>query len=549
MAPYHVVMPAHGTTNSNLPPPSRESNRARIMNDTSSTKNISRDNRRKKINNNNSNNPGRSSRVTSPLPDQHHTPELMVVSSKMDGPFQRAKDEWKDPMSWFGIEDCGRLLDIPSSFGSTHTIFKWVIWLWMFPTLLYLWTSHPNGAWFLGTLEHWSFLLSVIYASMSLVNAHITPTQPAVATEGVNLYLRIFWIIFELAAHLEALTTFLFWTITVHMLAEQEDGYQFDYGTFVMHGAALAAVWFDGMVLNRIPVRIKHFFICLAVDALFVAWTIIHAAAGWSNGTAEVVTTSDMAGQLAPEEASESIYVVLNWQDESVQALFVALLVLFVIAPILFIFQWIMSLYTCPCTWNGLQSRRCIDIDTSSSANIRGITGRNDEESPSHKNRGPSYTRTGDPHSETSRSSSRRERPTSPRERPTSPRERPTTPRPTTPRPRRESSRAMTPTPSSNANRKSKAARANNRANTPDSSITPNNSNNDKGNWWEGSNTPPPPPSDSAPTASRKGAAKEPNVSAAKNGKRRKRRSTSVPKDKIQERSTPKRQNSSMDIA
>ena len=554
---YHVVMPAHGTGKLGEPPaPSRENSRSRMMRESSNKNGISSSDRH--VVNSSSRDVKNHTRIrASTLTNTNQGTPQMMLANPVDGPIQRLKDEWKDPWSWFGVEDCGRLVDVPESFGSTHTIFKWLLWLWMTPTLIYLWTSHPAGAWFLGTLEHWSLLLSVVYATMSLVNAHVRPTQPATLSEGVNTYLKIFWVTFEVAAHLEALSTFLFWTITIHI---QEDGYKIDYSTIALHGAALVAVWFDGMVLNRIPVRIKHYAFCLGFDFIYVIWTIIHSVAGWSNGYDTPDTTAADAGKLAPEEASDSIYLALNWNDETVQAVLVSLLVLFVIAPILFLFQWALSLYSFPCTWNGSKSRRVIDLDMSSSANIRGVHGRgfdhsrrgSDSDSPMAKSskrrqslsREPNYTSAT---SDNNQTSFRGERPTSPALGSSS---------------RRESARS--PAPRNSANRKSTAAAA--RA----SSTTPNQ----KKDWWDRKEEDPSPKlsgSNRKSTTGRSTPVPTP-AKASKNRrttlvdpaedkteekkKKKKRRSTSVPSSKGgKSRSKPKRskstksQKSSMDIA
>ena len=541
---YHVVMPAHGTGKLGEPPaPSRENSRSRMIRESSNRNEIS--NSSNQHVNSSSRDVKNHTRIRASTPTANQGTPQMMLANPIDGPIQRLKDEWKDPWSWFGVEDCGRLLDVPESFGSTHTIYKWLLWLWMTPTLIYLWTSHPSGAWFLGTLEHWSLLLSVVYATMSLVNAHVRPTQPATLSEGVNTYLKIFWVTFEVAAHLEALSTFLFWTITIHI---QEDGYKIDYATIALHGVALVAVCFDGMVLNRIPVRIKHYAFCLGADFIYVIWTIIHSVAGWSNGYDAPDTTAADAGKLAPEEASNSIYLALNWNDETVQAVLVSLLVLFVIAPILYLFQWALSLYSFPCTWNGSKSRRVIDLDMSSSANIRGVHGRgfdhsrrgSDSDHPMTK----SSKRLSRELNNTNQTSFRGERPTSPALGSSSWRE-----------------SARSPAPRNSANRKSTAGvRA--------SSTPPNQ----KKDWWDRKEENPPPKLSGSNRKSTTGRSTPVPAKSPKNRrstlaqpaednndekkKKKKRRSTSVPSNKGGKgRSKPKRakstksQKSSMDIA
>jgi len=558
MAPYEMVQPKQSKTTMNEGQNKNDhhhSNTKRIR--------IARDEVTKESK--------KSARVQRLEESAQEEPERQIMQYKRPSmtPFQRLKDEWIDPWSWFGMEECGALLDVPNSFGSTHSILKWLIWLWMFPSLIYLWTYHPQGAWFLGTLEHWALLFSVVYATMSLVNAHIRPTQPANNEDGVNTYLKIFWIVFEVSAHLEVLTTFLFWTITVHM---QEDSFDFLYGTIVLHGAAVLAVWFDGMILNRIPVRIKHFFICVAIDFIYVMWTIIHATMGWDNGLEDEEATAEQAGEPAPEETSDAIYMALDWHDETTQTVFVAMLVLFAIAPVLYIFQWIMSLYTFPWTWDGSKSRRYIDLDMSSSNNIRGVHGTDEELGHSgviytraKASRRPSLDADERPKTPSGRLSVRSPTPSGGRQSMRSPTPikesmRSATPSresmrtPThgrspikSPAPGRQSMRSPTPTQN---HRSSSTPRPSSRANngTASSQDTPSKAKNspEKGNWWERDANNSQSSNSSSNQKQEKSKSDQQKCSTAPNGKRRKSRSSSVPKSTGNK---PTRQRSKLDIA
>ena len=270
----------------------------------------------------------------------------LMLHEPLDGPWQRVKDEWKDPYSWFGMEDCGRLIDVPSSFGGTQTIWKWLIWLWMMATLIYLWST-AGSAWFLGNLDHWALFFSMCYETLSLANAHFTPPQPGMGGSP-NLYLKVFWVLFEIAAHLQLLVTFLFWIITY-----PKTDVAVDYGMFALHGICMLAVWIDGLVLNKIPVRIKHYFFVLTVDMIYCLWTIIHAGAGLDSGSDN------------PDEG-DAIYLPLNWNDETVQAVFLMIAILAFFAPLCFLLQYLLSLYSFPWNWNG-KCRKCIDFDMSRS--------------------------------------------------------------------------------------------------------------------------------------------------------------------------------------
>jgi hypothetical protein len=281
-------------------------------------------------------------------------PQLML-HDPVDGPWQRAKDEWKDTHSWFAIDDCGRLLDVPHTFGSKRTIYKWIFFAWMMATIIFLWSTAEN-AWFLGDVAHWALIVSMIYQTLSLGNGHFQPPQPAMA-DGVNGYVKFFWIIFEVAAHLQLLSTFMFWVV---VYPQQHSSLPVDYGMFALHGLVLIVVWIDGMLLNRIPVRVKHYFFVLAVDTLYVIWTVIQEAAEIGPTTVEDTSRTN----------TDAVYITLDWSNDTAQSVFLMIAMLTVIAPLLFTFQYCMSLYTFPWTWNGSKSRKVIEFDMCMSANI-----------------------------------------------------------------------------------------------------------------------------------------------------------------------------------
>jgi hypothetical protein len=64
------------------------------------------------------------------------------------------------------------------------------------------------------------------------------------------------------------------------------------------------------------------------------------------------------------------MYIALDWSNSTVQSVFLMIAMLTVFAPLLFLFQYCMSLYTFPWTWNGSKSRKCLELDMCMSMNI-----------------------------------------------------------------------------------------------------------------------------------------------------------------------------------
>jgi len=151
---------------------------------------------------------------------------------------------------------------------------------------------------FYGYLTSWGLLFSMVYSLFSLANtllpiANKEETKQTGIDEGiVSLRVRLTWAFFNLGAWLEMVVTVLFWVLVY-------EGGRVNTYELLAHGIIGALVWIDGLLVNRIPVRLRHWFeMGFPLVVLFSAWTYVQG----------VLDVEDADGD------SDPIYPVLDWE-------------------------------------------------------------------------------------------------------------------------------------------------------------------------------------------------------------------------------------------
>jgi len=92
----------------------------------------------------------------------------------------------------------------------------------------------------------------------------------------------------------------------------------------------------DGLLVNRIPVRLRHWFeLCLPTFALFIIWSVLQSPLGFDldNPYIEELGIDD-----------DKIYPFLDWASSPLSTLALSLVCLFVVSPILHVILWAFSL-------------------------------------------------------------------------------------------------------------------------------------------------------------------------------------------------------------
>jgi hypothetical protein len=99
------------------------------------------------------------------------------------------------------------------------------------------------------------------------------------------------------------------------------------------HGVVALCVVLDGLIVNRTPVRIKHWFPTFAMSFLYTIWSLIHSYVVEENPWID-------------DDDQIYLYSALNWRDNPVQAAFTIGIVILVVSPVFHLIIWRLSLYS-----------------------------------------------------------------------------------------------------------------------------------------------------------------------------------------------------------
>jgi hypothetical protein len=247
----------------------------------------------------------------------------------------------------------GREIDIVRSFsprGVIPILWKAAVWAIQFLTVA---KRENGGGFYFAYATNWALVLSIFYSFFSLINSFLPVQQPPSAESSVGVRVQTSWILFLLAANSEMMVTILFWAMlykggipsTVAILA---------------HGVVCLLIWIDGFVVNRIPVRARHWLeICIWYAILYLIWTIIQSPL--------------VAGIGNPNKPDDDlIYPVLDWDSDDggtpTGAIVIAIIFVLVLSPaVLFI---MVGVSRC--------GRRYINADSSNAAKVIDIEGGDD---------------------------------------------------------------------------------------------------------------------------------------------------------------------------
>jgi hypothetical protein len=260
--------------------------------------------------------------------------------------------------NWFHVKDPvnGRIIDIPESFAPPSCralLYKLFYCTLCVGTIVYTIIDYDyNKGFYFAYLTYCGAIFCCFYSMLSLFNTvFASRTGQPRPDATVSCRIRTTWILFALSAQTSFVTMILFWAL------------QFDpadsvtYSTVVPHGVLFIFTVIDGLYVNRIPLRLMHWFgFILPFDIAYMVWTIIQSFFDVENP----------AHDNDPTTNDDAIYAgVLEWSNDWTTALFWSLITVFVIGPLLYILLWTMSFGNVCCVRCGSKtaadSRRYID--------------------------------------------------------------------------------------------------------------------------------------------------------------------------------------------
>jgi hypothetical protein len=231
----------------------------------------------------------------------------------------------------FRALDGEKTIDVPATFSPRHvwTLGLKVVNLATTLYTIYLGLGKDLRAFYFAYLTHWTLVFSTIYFVMSLLNSILPISAPPPGQTIVSRRAKLTWAFFEIAANLGVVVTVSFWLLLF-------DG-EMEVRSVLGHGVVALLVVVDGLVLNTIPIRLRHWFeIVLPVTFAYILWTVLQSGLVFDIGNPdnmdEDVETND-----------DLIYNVLDWEGDPGQTAVTALLIAFGLSPISHVFLWLLS--------------------------------------------------------------------------------------------------------------------------------------------------------------------------------------------------------------
>jgi hypothetical protein len=264
------------------------------------------------------------------------------------------------PPSFLGIQDAtGCDMDVRASFAPTSlAAWTWKIFAttWAVFTLVFSITKFGTLSFYLAELTHWSLVAAVLYMLSSLwqtMTANRISQPEALGKTGAGVSTT--WILFAIAAHAELMIAILFWLLVYDYDSDES----VTYLNIMEHGGMVVLVWIDGLVVNRIPVKWKHWWgAALPFELCWAVWSICQSV------VFEIGNPNENEG----DDNDDAIYEALDWKNDSAYAFVLTAVALLVLGPIVHIIIWLCSWYTWPCCCRG-NPRRYLD-DASASPEL-----------------------------------------------------------------------------------------------------------------------------------------------------------------------------------
>lgn len=146
--------------------------------------------------------------------------------------------------------------------------------------------------------------------------------------------LKFTWLLFTFSSHFLLLVA-IFWWIFVF----ERGVTPIDWLNLVPHGVVPITVTFDGLNVNRIPLRWQHYIgFVIPMELIYVFWTYCQ------NELAEIDNP-----MLPVNSTDDAIYEDYNWKEDGSQPLVLSVIGIFVIGPFIFFVEWMFSQYWVMC--------------------------------------------------------------------------------------------------------------------------------------------------------------------------------------------------------
>merc|ERR1711976_922717 len=241
----------------------------------------------------------------------------------------RLRNEWD--LTLFSLNDSnGQTIDLKRTFAPNPTILwlliKAFILCWSI-AIIVLDVNKFSTPYYLIFLSNWGLALIVTSALLSLlVVVQLLKSNDNDHYQVANWLVKLYWAISTVTMNSSIQITVLYWIL-------EYTGYVVSYTDAMKHGGLALLVICDGLVINRIPIRLKQILFVYIFNVVYCVWTLIH------SGTDIGVPWSDND----PSTDDDAIYSVLNWNKRPGFAVVIVLVLFFIATPVVHILLWLKS--------------------------------------------------------------------------------------------------------------------------------------------------------------------------------------------------------------
>ena len=234
----------------------------------------------------------------------------------------------------FSMEDTNdKTIDLQRTFSPSP---KWVVCIvklfltgWALQVLIGDLIMYDNDgklrSFWMAYLTHWALTFAELYLVLSLLRQCIT-TEP---NNTLTWFTKLLWGLYAVAVTLQEVIALLFWILEFDPSLENVTYYK-----FMKHGGIMIICLVEGLVVNRIPLRIQQIVFPMIIAVLYLTWTLIHALL-LNVGNPNVNGT---------DGDDDAIYQSISWKRRPVAALMIATLTVVVVVPFLFMVTYVLSL-------------------------------------------------------------------------------------------------------------------------------------------------------------------------------------------------------------
>eukprot|EP00977_Amphora_coffeiformis_P010381 scaffold2429_cov165-Amphora_coffeaeformis.AAC.9 len=241
--------------------------------------------------------------------------------------------------TWYSAVDkvTKRVIDIPATFAPTglHVVsVKFLLTAGAFGILAYCFLKTDDKLYFFSKFTYIALILQCMYHFMSFFNSMCPTLRQPEEEAPVRGRAKLTWWLFNMSLHASIFAAILFWAM------DFEKGDKVSLVKIIPHGPTVFLVVLDGLWVNRIPIRLFHWWSSvLPLNLAYTTWTILHAYLNIGNPT-----TSD----TDPDTNDDAIYSKIVWKDDFVDTLVLVIIMILVVGPVLQFFLFLFSLYAWP---------------------------------------------------------------------------------------------------------------------------------------------------------------------------------------------------------